>query len=131
LIIRNIKDQGHQFEIFGVQHRVLLPREETECTEVVLEKYPPGVEFPLNSHEEMEQLYYILRGRGLMTIDDEQAEVKMGDLVLIPRRAQHAIKNIGEEEMSYLCFDLFPEGYPEGEETWAGHERAIWQKFGR
>ena len=130
MIIRNIEDKKHKFEVFGVQMWVLLAREESECTEVLLEEYAPGIESPLNSHEEMEQLYYILRGRGLMTVAGEQAEVKRGDLVLIPRGAQHAVKNTGAQELSYLCFDLFPEGYPKGEETWAGHERTIHEKFG-
>jgi len=37
------------------------------------------------------EFYYILAGRGIMQIDDEQREVAQGDLVHIPPDAVHSI----------------------------------------
>ena len=37
------------------------------------------------------EFYYILAGRGIMQIDDEQREVAQGDLVRIPPDAIHSI----------------------------------------
>lgn len=37
------------------------------------------------------EFYYILAGRGIMEIDDEQREVALGDLVHIPPDAVHSI----------------------------------------
>lgn len=130
MILKNQKDVYHTFGLFGAQFTVLLPREKAERTEVVLEEWPPGAEAPLNSHTEMEQLYYIVEGQAQVVVGDEAGEVTAGDLVFIPRGAQHAVKNTGLEKLVYLCFDIFPEGFPRGEETWAGHEKVIFEKFG-
>jgi mannose-6-phosphate isomerase-like protein (cupin superfamily) len=129
MILKNKKDLYHGFELFGAQFTVLLPREKTECAEVISEEWPAGAEAPLNSHPEMEQLYYIVEGQARVVVGDEEAEVTASDMVFIPRGTQHAIKNTGQGKLVYLCFDIFPEGFPEGEETWAGHEAAIFERF--
>jgi mannose-6-phosphate isomerase-like protein (cupin superfamily) len=130
MLIRSAKEHKDEFEVKGIRMRVLLAREETECSEVIVEDYPAGVSFPLNRHEEMEQIYYIISGRGKFTNGTEQREVSEGDIVLIPRNTDHGIANVGREPLRYLCFDAFPKGYPAGEETWAGHEKTIARKFG-
>lgn len=130
MILKNQKDLYHRFELFGAQFAVFLPREKAERTEVVLEEWPPNTAAPLNSHAEMEQLYYIVAGQAQVIVGDEVGEVAVGDLVFIPRGAQHAVKNTGPDKLVYLCFDIFPEGFPAGEETWAGHEKVIFEKFG-
>jgi mannose-6-phosphate isomerase-like protein (cupin superfamily) len=130
VIIRNANNPVREFDVLGVRTRVLLAREESESFEVLLEDYPPGVGFPPNSHEDMEQLYFILEGEGLATVGGDLEVVKAGDLVLIPRRAPHGIKNTGPSVLRYVCFDGFPEGPLPGEETWAGHEKEMDRKFG-
>ena len=47
-----------------------------------------------------EEIYYIIRGQGTMSLGDEQIEVKIGDTVLIPRKTAHRIKNTGEEPLN-------------------------------
>ena len=131
MIIKNQMGMHHEFSLFGAQFRVLLPREKTECTEVLQEIFPPGGEAPLNTHDDMEQLYLILEGQGFVVVGDEQGNVCVGDLVFIPRGMTHAIKNTGIGNLVYLCFDLFPDGYPDEEQTWDAHERVIYEKFGR
>lgn len=37
-----------------------------------------------HSHETEEQLYYILKGRGVVRVGDERTEVKEGDTVYLP-----------------------------------------------
>jgi mannose-6-phosphate isomerase-like protein (cupin superfamily) len=130
MILKNKKALYHGFELFGARFTVLLPREETECAEVILEEWPANSEAPLNRHPDMEQLYYIVTGKAQVVVGDEKGEVTAGDLVFIPRDAPHAISNTGEEKLVYLCFDIFPDGFPEGEETWAGHEKVIFERFG-
>jgi mannose-6-phosphate isomerase-like protein (cupin superfamily) len=130
MILKNEKDLYHRFELFGAQFTVLLPREKAECIEVILEEWSPDAEGPLNSHAEMEQLYYIVEGQAQVVVGEEAGEVTAGDLVYIPRGAQHAIKNTGPGKLVYMCFDIFPEGFPAGEETWVGHEKVVFEKFG-
>ena len=60
------------------------------------------------------EVYYILSGTGLMSIDDEQREVAPGDAVYIPADAVQCIKNIGSEVLVFLCI-VDPAWQPEDE----------------
>lgn len=55
----------------------------------------------LHSHEP-EQMYYILEGEGLMTVDGEEKPVQAGDCIFFPSFADHGLKNTGESVLRYL-----------------------------
>ena len=63
---------------------------------------PPGGEQRAHSHADSEQVYVIVRGRGLMRVGDEQESVETGDLVFIPPKTGHAIRNDGDEPLVYV-----------------------------
>jgi mannose-6-phosphate isomerase-like protein (cupin superfamily) len=62
---------------------------------------PVDSEQPVHSHEP-EQVYYIIRGEGLMIIEDEREHVCAGDAVFIPGNKKHGILNKGKEILEYL-----------------------------
>lgn len=49
------------------------------------------------------EVYYILRGKGVIYIDRERKSVKIGDTVYIPPRAVQWIKNSGKIVLEFLC----------------------------
>ncbi len=49
------------------------------------------------------EVYCIIQGRGLMYIDDEEKEVSADQAIYIPPNSVQCIKNIGEEELIFLC----------------------------
>ena len=51
----------------------------------------------------IDEVYYIIRGKGEMHIDDEIASVSEGDAVEIPPGAEQWIKNTGETDLAFLC----------------------------
>lgn len=57
---------------------------------------------PHKFHESSE-VYYILKGSGLMHIDEEIAEVVPGDTVYIPPQAVQWIENTGSDNLEFLC----------------------------
>jgi mannose-6-phosphate isomerase-like protein (cupin superfamily) len=63
----------------------------------------PGTETGEHVHAKTEEIYYVLRGHGIMTVGDEQREVVPGDGILIPPGARHKISNTGEEPLVFLC----------------------------
>ena len=77
-----------------------------------LSEIPVGSEQPLHSHDP-EQCYYIIRGTGLMIIDEEAREVAEGDAVYISPRSMHGIKNTGSVPLEYLTANApaFPADY--------------------
>jgi len=62
----------------------------------------PGSEQQVHAHKANEQVYVIVRGRGLMRVGDEQESVEAGDLVFIPPKTDHAIRNVGDEPLVYV-----------------------------
>jgi mannose-6-phosphate isomerase-like protein (cupin superfamily) len=55
----------------------------------------------LHSHEP-EQMYYILDGQGLITVDGEERPVQAGDCIFFPTYAEHGLQNTGEGVLRYL-----------------------------
>ena len=62
----------------------------------------PNSEQPIHAHPENEQVYVIVRGRGLMKVGDEEQEVAAGTLIFVPPQTGHAIRNIGGEPLVYV-----------------------------
>jgi len=63
---------------------------------------PPGSSQPKHQHDVQEQIYVIIRGRGLMTVGDEVQELTEGTLVFVPPATPHTIRNASNEPMSYV-----------------------------
>ena len=64
---------------------------------------PPGAETEEHCHPRTEEIYYLLRGRGLISLEGEGREVRPGDGILIPPGTRHRIRNIGQEPLVFLC----------------------------
>lgn len=62
----------------------------------------PGSMQAVHGHPDNEQVYIIVRGRGVMQIGDEMEEVREGTLVFIPPGAAHALKNTGDEPLVFV-----------------------------
>lgn len=63
----------------------------------------PGTETKEHYHAKSEEVYYILKGRGRLKIGNEFKEVKEMDAILIPPKIRHRIKNIGNDDLIFLC----------------------------
>ena len=61
------------------------------------------------------EVYYILKGEGLMHINDETEKVGPGDTIYIPPKAVQFIENIGDNDLKFLCI-VHPEWQPDAEE---------------
>jgi len=64
---------------------------------------PPGVVTLLHKHGMTEELYFIISGTGLMTLEDEQFDVVKGDTICISPGTAHKIENNGTEPLVFLC----------------------------
>jgi uncharacterized cupin superfamily protein len=71
---------------------------------VSLAKIPPGKEsFIYHAHEREEEWIYIISGRGIAEIDDEEFEVSAGDFMGFPTPSvAHHLRNPFDEELVYL-----------------------------
>jgi len=73
----------------------------TQNLSIQISEIPVGSEQPIHNHEP-EQCYYIIKGKGLMIIEEESREIFAGDAVYIPSNFKHGIKNIGDNVLEYL-----------------------------
>lgn len=61
------------------------------------------------------EVYYLLKGRGLMHIDNEIAEAGPGDVIYISPGSVQYIENTGNEDLVFLCI-VYPSWRSEDEE---------------
>ncbi len=89
----------------GSEIRSILDRSNSTVTQQSLAEatLPSGGETAPHLHRWTEEIYYILRGSGTMTIGTERRQVAPGDGILIPPGARHTIRNTGIEPLVFLC----------------------------
>ena len=75
----------------------------------------PGEKSLPHKFFEASEVYYILKGKGLMHIDNETAEVVPGDTIYIPPQAVQWIENAGSDDLEFLCM-VDPAWQPNAEE---------------
>ena len=73
----------------------------------------PGTTTQLHALDVVE-VYYILSGNGLVKVGNWESVVEAGDTVFIPTGEPQRIRNIGKEDLVFLCVcspRFQPEGY--------------------
>jgi mannose-6-phosphate isomerase-like protein (cupin superfamily) len=88
----------------GSELRPLADRTTCDITQCSLaeEVLPPGRAVTPHHHRQIEEIYYILEGRGLMTVGSESREVAAGDAIFVPRNHRHSLSNTGDEPIRLL-----------------------------
>jgi len=62
----------------------------------------PGGGMPKHTNE-VEHEQYVLRGRALVGLGDEEIVAQAGDVLLIPAGVPHWYANMGDEPYEFLC----------------------------
>ena len=122
--------QSKVTNFLGVAFSVLLPRERSECVEILLERFPKGLAFPVHQHKECEQTYLVLEGEAEVTVADEVRRVVKDGVVYIPRLTDHCVRNVGDSELVYVVVETYPDGYLANEPTWDAHIAALNKHYG-
>ena len=78
----------------------------SKCDFVDHSVIPPGTSIGVHTHENNEEVYFIIKGRGLMTLNGEEVEVSAGDLILNKCYGTHALKNCGDDPIEILVFQV-------------------------
>ena len=73
---------------------------------------PPGVSIGVHRHEDDEEYYYILAGRGTMTLDGERFLVAAGDVTAIFPGGSHGLENDSDADLRVLVIGLAPDTPP-------------------
>lgn len=88
----------------GQTSQLLLGREQfgSKNLAVTWADCEPGSMQAVHGHPDNEQVYVIVRGRGVMHVGGDMQEVREGTLVFIPPGAAHAIKNASDQPLVFV-----------------------------
>ncbi len=123
-------EESQVTHFLGVEYSVLLPRERSECVEILLERFPKGLAFPIHQHKECEQTYLVYEGEGEVTVGNEVKKITKGSVVYIPRLTDHCVRNVGDSELVYVVVETYPDGYLPNEPTWDAHIAVLNKHYG-
>lgn len=111
---------------------LVLDRADARTSEVFVVVLKPGGAPPLHRHDDTEQIFYILKGKGFLRIGiaEKKFSVKPGDVVRIPPKTLHSIQATGGRPLRYLAIDCFLNGRPAAEPTWDAHVKVLCRQQG-
>jgi mannose-6-phosphate isomerase-like protein (cupin superfamily) len=75
-----------------------------KITYVSLAQLQPGLSYEPHKHEDHEEVYYIIKGKGRIKIGNEDTKFRDGDVIYIPEKKMHSITNEGDEMVEFLAF---------------------------
>ena len=70
---------------------------------VVYLEVDPGKRIPLHTHN-ADEVFVVLQGTGIVTVEDEQVEASAGALAVAPAFARHGWENTGSETLKLVGF---------------------------
>jgi quercetin dioxygenase-like cupin family protein len=93
---------GKRYKLYGNDYSLMLPRTMTDRIESEFVKVRKGSKTPRHAHKDLEQVYYILKGKALLEIGQEEKMVGKGMMAYIPRDAVHRITAVESLEYIYI-----------------------------
>lgn len=73
-----------------------------------ISSYEPGAWVESHSHVVQEQIYHVLSGEGLLTVDGEQRLVRANDVTYIPPGVVHEFHCTGNDNLVFLVITSPP-----------------------
>ena len=71
---------------------------------LVEQTFPRGGTTNLHLHEQGDELFYVVSGRGTATLGDTTDEIGAGDVIFVPRSAVHRVENLDNDEPLKVVF---------------------------
>lgn len=82
-------------------------------TQVVIMSIPVGGEIGEETHSDNDQVLYLVAGEGEVILNDEKAQYKSGDLVLVRAGVKHNFINTGSTDLKIIT-TYAPPHHPDG-----------------
>jgi len=77
-----------------------------------IEDQDPGRKMRIHKHLYNDELIFIHKGEGTLTLDEKSIEVKAGSVAFVPRGTWHGLDNTGKENL-LMVFQYSPAGFEE------------------
>ncbi len=93
----------------GVFRKILLKRDDLIEGFVQMINWallPAGGSFRAHFHEDMQEIFVMVKGNAKIRVDKEAAVLRQGDAVVIPAGGVHKMENIGSEDVEYVVIGI-------------------------
>ena len=77
-----------------------------------ISRYAPNAYVQEHAHKVQEQVYYVLEGEGLLTLNDERHLMRPHDYVYVPPGVRHSFTNTGLAGLVFLVMTTPAEDEP-------------------
>ncbi len=67
---------------------------------------PEGSAFRAHYHEDMQEVFILVTGTAVMTVDREQCVATSGDTIIIEPREVHSMRNVGKSDVEYVVLGI-------------------------
>lgn len=108
---------------------LIMDRSNAEASEAFIVQIAPGKFTHRHVHDDTEQLFYILSGKGKLVIErlgrKETFNLQPTNFVHVPRNCYHQAFCEGSDTLKYLAIDCFPFGHNVNEPSWDDHVKVI------
>lgn len=96
--------RGDEFEALDGAIGPTIGAKQLGCSLIVV---PPGKRaYPFHCHHVNEEMFFVIRGRGIVRIGAHEHPIRGGDVIGAPaggRETAHQIVNTGDDELAYLA----------------------------
>ncbi len=79
---------------------------ESNCDFIDRVVIPPKSTIGYHKHGANEEMYIVLEGQGIMTINDQQKEIKKGDMILNSPGGAHGLVNSSDANIDLLVIQI-------------------------
>ncbi len=113
-IVVNYGEGEHILTRRGVPITVMLSKKMhgLDNTSFCLEDMIPGRKMRVHKHLNNDEIIFIHKGEGTLTLDEQLIEVKAGAVAFVPRGTWHGLDNTGNENL-LMIFQYSPAGFEE------------------
>lgn len=63
----------------------------------------PGVQLEPHIHDDIEEVFYILEGSGIIRCGQQAQSVKAGDAIYLPPKKIHSLQNTSRFPLRFVC----------------------------
>jgi len=105
--IQNIEQKAKENSFF---RQVL---ETGEHTQIVIMSIPPNSDIGMETHQDNDQVLYLVDGEGKVILNGQEEPFKKGDIVLVRAGTEHNFETVGTTPMKIIT-TYSPPHHPDG-----------------
>jgi mannose-6-phosphate isomerase-like protein (cupin superfamily) len=111
--LNSIPASHEDVESPGVLKKILFQRDDLIDGRVQMINWaflPRGRSFRSHYHEDMEEIFILVRGEARISVDNEKVDLFKGDAVLVPVGSVHTMENAGKDDVEYIVVGVSKAG---------------------